>query len=325
MASSDQIKALLQSHLEKDEDRFLSIALQVAAHEARNGHSKVAQELKELVDKVRRSGKENTVSIGNSLQGLDDLLSMRKPQNRLSQLIVNELTRQKLDRIINEQRHLVTLKNHGLSPRRKILLAGPPGTGKTLTASILAAELGFPLFLVRLDSLITKFMGESAAKLRRVFDSVDKVRGVYFFDEFDALGSKRSMSNDVGEARRILNSFLQMIEQDNSNSLIICATNHIEILDHALFRRFDDIVKYELPSEEEIQTILKSKLSRVTSKNFPWKRISKLANGLSSADITRTADEALKYMLISGLDTLSASLIEDAVTDQKDLKAHFTL
>jgi SpoVK/Ycf46/Vps4 family AAA+-type ATPase len=281
--------------------------------------------LKELVDSVRRSGKENTVSIGNSLQGMDDLLSMRKPQNRLSQLIVNELTRQKLDRIINEQRHLVTLKNHGLSPRRKILLAGPPGTGKTLTASILAAELGFPLFLVRLDSLITKFMGESAAKLRRVFDSVDKVRGVYFFDEFDALGSKRSMSNDVGEARRILNSFLQMIEQDNSNSLIICATNHIEILDHALFRRFDDIVKYELPSEEEIQTILKSKLSRVTAKNFPWKRISKLAIGLSSADITRIADEALKYMLISGLDTLSASLIEYAVADQKDLKAHFTL
>ena len=325
MASSDQIKALLQSHLEKDEDRFLSIALQVAAHEARNGHSKVAQELKELVENVRRKGKETTVSIANSLHGMEDLLTMRTPQNRLPQLIVNDITRHKLDRIINEQRHVVTLKNHGLSPRRKILLVGPPGTGKTLTASILAAELGFPLFLVRLDSLITKFMGESAAKLRRVFDSVDKVRGVYFFDEFDALGSKRSMSNDVGEARRILTSFLQMIEQDNSNSLIICATNHIEILDHALFRRFDDIVKYELPTEEEIQMMLKAKLSDVTSSNFPWKKISKSAIGLSSADITRTADEALKYMLISGLDKLSPSLIEHAVKDRKDLKTHFTI
>ena len=103
---------------------------------------------------------------------------------------------------------------HGLAPRRKLLLVGPPGTGKTLTASVLAGELGLPLLQVRLDGLITKFMGETAAKLRQIFDATGRTRGVYFFDEFDAIGSQRGLANDVGEIRRVLNSFLQMIEQD---------------------------------------------------------------------------------------------------------------
>jgi len=100
---------------------------------------------------------------------------------------------------------------HGLSPRRKLLLVGPPGTGKTLSASVLASELGIPLFQVRLDGLITKFMGETAAKLRQIFDATSQTRGIYFFDEFDAIGSQRGLTNDVGEIRRVLNSFLQTI------------------------------------------------------------------------------------------------------------------
>ena len=114
--------------------------------------------------------------------------------------------------------------DHGLSPRRKLLLVGPPGTGKTLTASVLAGELGLPLLEVRLDGLITRFMGETAAKLRQIFDATDQTRGVYFFDEFDAIGSERAIANDVGEIRRVLNSFLQMIEQDRSHSMVIAAT-----------------------------------------------------------------------------------------------------
>ncbi len=124
-----------------------------------------------------------------------------------------------------------------------------------MTASALAGELGIPLFVVRLDAFITKFMGETA-KLRQVFDAVTSTRGVYFFDEFDAIGSQRGMANDVGEIRRILNSFLLMIEQDDSNSVIVAATNHPDILDEALFRRFDDVVEYHVPSKAEVQALL---------------------------------------------------------------------
>lgn len=190
------------------------------------------------------------------------------------------------------------LLSNDLQSRRKLLLMGPPGTGKTITASVLAGELGLPLFQVRLDGLITKYMGEMAAKLRQVFEATDRTRGVYFFDEFDAIGSQRGLANDVGEIRRILNSFLQMIEQDASHSLILAATNHPEILDHALFRRFDDMLHYQLPDESHIASPLKSRLARKAVKGVSWKRLAQHALGLSYAAITRAADEALKAALI---------------------------
>lgn len=327
MASSEQLKALLQSHLDKDDDRFLSVALQVAAHEARNGHGKLAQELRDLVELSRKkanTAKSRPVSIARGVQDASGLLFASEPKNKLTELITKDELKQKLVRLIREQQFMTKLKSHGLSPRRKILLVGPPGTGKTLTASILAGELHYPLFQVRLDALITKFMGESSAKLRQVFDAINNVRGVYFFDEFDALGSQRSSTNDVGEARRILNSFLQMIEQDDSNSLIICATNHIEILDNALFRRFDDVIRYELPTADEAVTLFRNRLAPFVTRNFPWKKLPDKALGLSSAEITRASEEAIKYMLIHGYDKVTMPALETAIIDRRTMQKSFS-
>lgn len=323
MASSTQLKALMQSHIDQDDDRFLSIALQVAAHEARNGHGKLAQELKQLVDKAKKKSQNNhPVSIANGIKDSSGLLTTSHPKLRFSDLIVSSNVKEKLQRLVKEQKHLATLKNHGLSPRRKLLLAGKPGTGKTYTASVLAGELNFPLFEVRLDAVITKYLGESSAKLRQVFDAIREVRGVYFFDEFDALGSHRDSGNDVGEARRILNSFLQMIEQDDSNSVIVCATNHIEALDHALFRRFDDVIRYELPSEAEIVQLFKSRLSVYVAKNFSWKKLAAMTGGLSNAEITLAANDALKEMLIHDHHSITITMLEKAIEDRKSISQH---
>lgn len=325
MANADQLKALLQSHLEGDDNRFYSVAMQVAAHEAKRGHGKLAEELRSLVDqaKAKRSitpvSSSKAVPISKPRGELANLLSVSYPKSRLGDMVLNNELSQQLERIIREQRHAAEILSHGLSPRRKLLLVGPPGTGKTMTASVLAGELGLPLFQVRLDGLITKFMGETAAKLRQIFESTHQTRGVYFFDEFDAIGSQRGLANDVGEVRRILNSFLQMIEQDDSHSLIIGATNHPDILDNALFRRFDDLLHYELPDEIHIASVLKSRLSRMAVKNTSWKRLATKALGLSYAELTRAADEVLKTALIDRSEKVSEKDIFQALEERRKL------
>ena len=304
MASADQIKALLKSHLEHDDQRFFSVAMQVAAHEAKLGHGQLAIELRDMIDAAKTrlvSGESGKfVPLAKPRGELANLLSVTYPKHRLLDMVLDDKALAQLKQVIKEQRQFALIREHGLAPRRKLLLVGPPGTGKTMTASVLAGELGIPLFLVRLDSLITKFMGETAAKLRQVFDSITNMRGVYFFDEFDAIGSHRGMANDVGEIRRVLNSFLQMIEHDQSNSLIVAATNHPEILDYALFRRFDDLIEYKLPTPEQIAGLIRSRLGSFLPKRLAVKAIAAKANGLSYAEICRAVDGAIKEAIMHG-------------------------
>ncbi|WP_427914803.1 AAA family ATPase [Ramlibacter sp. MMS24-I3-19] len=309
MATSDQLKALLRSHAEGDDRQFYSVAMQMAAHEAKQGHGRLAEELRELIDaaKGRRSvGAEGPVPIARPKGELAGLLNVSYPSRRLGDMVLAEPLLRSLQRVLKEQRHLSKLRSHGLHPRRKLLLVGPSGTGKTMTASALAGELGIPLFVVRLDALITKFMGETAAKLRQVFDAVSSTRGVYFFDEFDAIGSQRGMANDVGEVRRILNSFLLMIEQDDSNSMIVAATNHPGILDEALFRRFDDVIEYHVPSAPEIQALLRMRLSGYIKSKKDLAELAKDATGLSHAEIARAIDDAVKDAVMHDQDTIAA-------------------
>ncbi len=305
MASSDQLKALIKSHISRDDGQFLSVAMQVAAHEAKLGHARLAEELRDMIDaakaRVGQDASGKLVAIGSAAKPrgeLANLLAVSNPASRLGDMVLDEVASTQLQRVIKEQRQLARIKEHGLTPRRKLLLVGPPGTGKTMTASALAGELGIPLFLVRLDSLITKFMGETASKLRQVFDAVADIRGVYFFDEFDAIGSQRGMANDVGEIRRVLNSFLQMIEQDTSNSLIVAATNHAEILDYALYRRFDDVVEYHLPSPVQAADLIRARLGHFAPKPFRKDAVPGQAEGLSHAEICRAVDAAIKDAIL---------------------------
>jgi len=320
MASADQLKALLKSHIEGDDQRFFSVAMQVAAQEAKLGHGKLAEELRFLVDDAkRRQGSGQPTPISRPRGELANLLSVSYPKARLNDMVLDKSLEQQIQRIIREQRHATRILAHGLSPRRKLLLMGPPGTGKTLTASVLASELGIPLFQVRLDGLITKFMGETAAKLRQIFDATGQTRGIYFFDEFDAIGSQRGLTNDVGEIRRVLNSFLQMIEQDQSHSLIIAATNHADILDHALFRRFDDVLHYALPHDVQIAALLLARLHQYSAKGISWKRLSESAAGLSYAEITRVAEEVLKEVLIQDRQSVTEMDIRKALLERQKI------
>ena len=320
MASADQLKALLQSHIEGDESQFYSIAMQLAAHEAKVGHGKLAKELRELIDRAKsQKGRIQAIPLTKPRGELSGLLSVDYPKLRLQDMVLAPNIGTRLKRLIKEHSQIRKIRAHGLSPRKKLLLVGPPGTGKTLTASVLAGELGLPLFVVRLDSLMTKYMGETAGKLRLIFDAIQQTRGVYLFDEFDSIGSQRGMGNDVGELRRVLNSFLQMVEQDDSDSLLIAATNHPELLDRALFRRFDDVIEYHLPNQKETIAALKSKLAAFKTGRIAWTKVAQRAEGLSYGDLTRACEDAIKDALIHNRDKVIQSDLTRALSERKHL------
>lgn len=305
MATADQVKALIRSHAEGDDARFYAIAMQVAAQAARNGHGKFAQELRELVDQVKASATATPptrgtkpVPLAQPRGELAGLVTVGYPKTRVSDMALSDALRSRLDRVLIEQRERDRLREHGFSPMRKLLLVGPPGTGKTMTAAALSGELGVPLFSIQLDGLITKYMGETAAKLRVIFDAIQSIRGVYFFDEFDALGGERGTTNDVGESRRVLNSFLQFLEQDESDSLVLAATNHVGLLDRALFRRFDAVLEYTLPTADIAIRVIRGRLALLDTANVDWSAASKAAEGLSHAEIAMACEQSAKNAIL---------------------------
>jgi len=293
--------ALLKSHVRRDDQEFLSIAMEMAAQEARQGHGQVAETLKNLIDEARRqhtSGSGKPVLVVPNRSELTGLLLTSEPETRLSDMVLPQTLASRLQRILLEQRQQNRLREHGLRPRRKILLVGPPGSGKTMTAAALAGELHLPLSTILLEGIITKFMGETASKLKLVFDAMVSMDSVYFFDEFDALGAKRNQPNDIGEIRRVLNTFLQLLEKDDSRGLIIAATNHPELLDRALFRRFDDVLEYELPEDDVLKGILLACLTTSAANDIDWNAVIEKSRGLSQADVSRAATDALKHALL---------------------------
>ena len=319
MATAEQLRALIRSHFDDDGERFATIALQLAAQEAKQGHTKLANEIRSLVDKA----KSTRVRIVRFNRDLDDLVISTDPRERLADLIVSVDMQNRIKRILREYHQQGKLKKHGLGNRRKVLLAGPPGTGKTMTAALLAGELGLPLHTILMDKLVTKFMGETSAKLRQIFDVIRERRGVYLFDEFDAIGAERGREDDVGEMRRVLNSFLQFIEQDKSDSLIVAATNNPRILDQALFRRFDDILYYHLPTSNEIQRLLESRLGRFRGKKLSLKSAAREAETLSHAEITQACDDAIKEAILADRETITATLLKSMFRERRAVYGKF--
>lgn len=302
MATADQIRALLASHLDGDEQRFYTVAIQIAANAARRGQARLADQIRHLVDqaKVKADAKRRPVALASPRGELSDVLAVTYPQTRLSEMVLEADIRTRLERVTLEDKARERITAYGLQPRRKLLLIGPPGSGKTMTARALAGELHLPLLVLRLEGLITKFMGETAAKLRLVFDSMVDVRGVYLFDEFDAIGAKRGTVHDVGEIKRVLNSFLQLIEHDTSVGLLIAATNHPQLLDRALFRRFDDIIEYGPPQRTLVERAIRNKLAAFDTKSVDWMTVVNAGSGLSYADLTRACEDAAKATLLDG-------------------------
>ncbi len=324
MATADQVKALIKSHAVGDDERFYAIAMQVAAQAARQGHSKFASDLRDLVDQAKSRAKAGPIGqrtkpvpVVQPRGELAGLLTASYPKTRLADMALDDRVRSRIDRVLVEQRQRDRIQEHGLVPIRKLLLIGPPGTGKTMTAAALAGELGLPLFTIQLDGLITKYLGETAAKLRLIFDAIQQTRAVYLFDEFDALGGERAAKNEVGEIRRVLNSFLQFLELDDSDSIVVAATNHPQILDRALFRRFDSVIEYVLPARDIAENVMRARLALLDTSQVQWSDVLDAAEGLSHADLTRACEQAAKNAILAHRKRVETSELVEAVRERR--------
>lgn len=304
MASAQQLIGLVKSHAEGDCDRFFDLAMQLSAAEEQKGHKRLAETLRQWANAgqtPRQSSARtpNLTPIAAPRGDLAQFLFASYPSERLSSLILPPLIEDEWAQIVVETRMREKLEEKGLKPRRRILLSGPPGTGKTMSAHGLAGELQFPLFSVMLHGLITKFMGETAQKLKLVFDAIKSTRGVYLFDEIDALAAARGDGNDVGEARRVLNSFLQFLDEDTGPSIVIATTNLAEILDRAVLRRFDLVFSYELPDPAAIRQAIERRLLGFSLVRLSWNKVTDCAVGLSTADVIAAAEDAARRAVLS--------------------------
>jgi SpoVK/Ycf46/Vps4 family AAA+-type ATPase len=253
VTSIAQVTALVDAHVRRDYTRFRAVALQIAANvEARS--EKGADQLRKLVEH------QQAVSLA-PLPSASGLLSAPPELSALDDMVLAPEVRTRLDRVVLEHSQRDMLSVHGLLPARKLLFTGPPGVGKTMAAGALARAIGLPMFRVELHAVIASHLGETAGKLAQVFEHVRAMPAVYLFDEFDAIGAERSLadgSSAGSEMRRVVNSLLQFIEDDRSDGMIVAATNHEQMLDGAIFRRFDEAVAFSPPSKDELFALLRS-------------------------------------------------------------------
>lgn len=315
---SDILRLLLRSHAEGDEPTFRKAALQLAASENAAGHARVAEEIRSIIAKLPATGSRRAgavVDIAQPRGDLADILDAGHRDERFPQIILRPDVRALLERVIQENRSRSRLESFGVEPRRRLLFHGPPGCGKTLAAAVLAGEMGLPLMTVRFDALFSRFLGATAVQLRAIFAEMPQRPGVYLFDEFDAVAKARGDAQDVGEMNRVVTSFLQLVDADVSGSLLVAATNHIELLDRAVFRRFDVIVGFDRPSKEQIAELIELRLGRFGLSREVTSGLADQFQGGTFADVARVSDDAIRTMALAHRDSLQVGDVEGAIAD----------
>lgn len=303
---AELLKRLIEAHADGDDAAFRKAALQLAAAESAAGHARIAEDLRVLVSRMPPVKRGGVVDIAQPRGELSDVLEGGFREERLRDIVLSEETRMELTRVLRENRLRESLEMHGVQPRRRLLFHGAPGCGKTLAAAVLAGEMGLPLMTVRLAALFSRFLGATASHLRAVFNEMPRRPGVYLFDEFDAVGQARGEAQDVGEMRRVVTAFLQFIDADQSPSIIVAATNHAELLDRAVFRRFDVVLEFQRPSETEIAELIRLRLVSHHLEPALVAELAALGSGLSFADVARATDDAIRAMVLAGSSSLRA-------------------
>jgi SpoVK/Ycf46/Vps4 family AAA+-type ATPase len=313
---ADIIKRLFQSYKSGDDRSFVEAARELIQDERKKHHIILANELAELLDNTPafRVQKSLTPLPKDSDRG-SPLVDVFEPQRYLSDIVLDEEQLSILTQVAEEFRSWDVLLANGVTPSQKLLFCGPPGCGKTVTAEAICSELELPLVYVKFDAVISSLLGETATNLRKVFDFASSLPCVLFFDEFDAVGRTRDDPGEHGELKRVVNTFLQMLDHFRARCIVIAATNFEQALDPALWRRFDEVVRFEKPTRKQIDQLMTKRLGAFSSVRMNEPALKRLL-GMSHADIERICLDAIKKAVMHGRTKVTIQEIEQAILKQ---------
>lgn len=331
MASGKLLRQLIKSGVVGDENGFRRISEALIAEERQKHHNLLANDLERILygsDSLDSSKKASKLNLNKNIpvdkeRGLP-LLELKEPVRGLDDIVLGDVNKEIIKRVLKEYNREEILRSWGMRPVERVLFCGPPGCGKTISAEALAFELNMPLCIIRLDSVVSSYLGETSANLRKVFDFIQSYPVVALFDEFDALGKERADIAEHGELKRVVNTFLQMLDGFNGQSLIIAATNHESILDSAIWRRFEEVLAFEYPTVIQIKNLLAIKLRGVRREFEYTKQVTDLFKNISHADIERILRRAIKDMLLDGEEFLKLEHIQNALKNEKARKKSLT-
>lgn len=323
MARGELLRKLFLGHQHGNDEEFRAAALEVVAEEEKKSNHHLAKDLLRILENSQ-GNKLNGPAMTSTAIGPPAnaerktlLVDVRQPDRHLDDILLDKKRRTVVERVLDEYRKSELLRVHGLRPSTRLLFCGPPGCGKTLCSEVISGELGIPLLYTRFDAIISSYLGETAANLRKVFDYASSGRWVVLFDEFDAIGKARDDAGDHGELKRVVNSFLQLLDSFSAPSIVIAATNHEQLLDPALWRRFDEVLLFPRPSDREIQELLEKKLRNFPHHNLSLSTIAGTLKGMSHADVERICFDAVKASILSDQGSVSPERFGQAVAEHK--------
>lgn len=323
MARGELLRKLLRSQRRGNDEEFRAVALEVIAEEQKKNNHRLAKDLLRILENTGPGVLGQPPSPGETSAPPKDrerhmpLVDVRHPDRCLRDILLSNDSRAVVQRVLEEHRQSELLRVHGMLPSTKLLFCGPPGCGKTLCSQIIAYELGLPLLYTRFDAIVSSYLGETAANLRKVFDYGANGRWLVLFDEFDAIGKARDDVTEHGELKRVVNSFLQLLDNFTAPSIVIAATNHEHLLDRAIWRRFDETVLFPRPSIHEIRSLLTMKLKNFPHSGLDLKGAASKLKGLSHGDVERVCFDAIKTTILQDNDSVDQDTFERALKQQR--------
>ncbi len=318
---SELLKRCVRALTEVEERDFSSLCESMIREERGKGHKTLAAQLERtVIDSRARRQLENPpkprqlAAAFAPRDSVETQLVRLEPTQSRHVMVLDEAVEERFRQIEREYAARERLARHGLIHTRRILMYGPPGCGKTLGAERLSWNTGLPLLKVHFDTLISSYFGESATKLRKVFDDAHKEPCILFLDECDYIAKQRGDGRDVGEVSRIANTLLQLLEDYDAPGLLLAATNLDDLLDHAIFRRFDDVFCVPMPGKKQIADLLQLTLSAMpTDRHVFWDKLADELTGMSAATIVQVAQDAAKHVVLEGREAVLHADIQRAI------------